>query len=96
MTTRVEITTEILDHNRSYTLHEICECSDITAEELLEMVAEGIANPPEREPQSWRFSGINLVRIRRAARLQRDLGLNLAGAALAVELLEEIERLRYR
>jgi len=29
-----------------------------------------------------------------ALRLQRDLGLNLAGAALALELLDEVEALR--
>ena len=32
----------------------------------------------------------------RAHRLQRDLGLNLAGVALALELLDEIEALRSR
>jgi len=29
-----------------------------------------------------------------ASRLQRDLGVNLAGAALALQLLDEIETLR--
>jgi hypothetical protein len=32
--------------------------------------------------------------VRRALRLQHDLELNLPGAALALELLDEIERLR--
>jgi chaperone modulatory protein CbpM len=35
-------------------------------------------------------------RARRALRLQRDLDLNLAGAALALDLLDEVEILRER
>ena len=29
-----------------------------------------------------------------ASRLQRDLGVNTAGAALAIDLMEQLERLR--
>jgi chaperone modulatory protein CbpM len=35
-----------------------------------------------------------LARVQRALRLQHDFGVNLAGAALALDLLEEVERLR--
>ena len=35
-------------------------------------------------------------RARVAMRLQSDLGINLAGAALALQLLDEIENLRAR
>ena len=96
MNTRIEITTEILDDDGRYTLREVCECSDVSAEDVLGLVAEGIANPQGREPQQWRFTGIHLLRIRRAVRLQRDLGINRPGAVLAVELLEELDRLRGR
>lgn len=96
MNTRVEMITEILDDDRRYTLREVCECSDVSAEEVLDLVAEGIASPAGREPQQLRFTGIHLLRIRRAVRLQRDLGVNLPGAVLAVELLEELDRLRRR
>jgi chaperone modulatory protein CbpM len=34
------------------------------------------------------------VRVRSALRLQRDLGVNLAGIALALDLMEELESLR--
>jgi chaperone modulatory protein CbpM len=34
--------------------------------------------------------------VRIVQRLESDLGLNLAGAALALELLEEVEDLRHR
>ena len=42
----------------------------------------------------WRFSGVALTRVQRVIRLQHDFGVNLPGAALALELLEELERLR--
>jgi chaperone modulatory protein CbpM len=43
---------------------------------------------------AWRFSSSHLRRARVALRLQADLGLNLAGAALVVQLLDEIAELR--
>ena len=42
----------------------------------------------------WRFTGDALRRARLALRLERDLELNLAGVALAIELIEEISQLR--
>lgn len=44
----------------------------------------------------WRFTGTHLRRATVAIRLQRDLGVNLAGAALALELLDEVAMLRAR
>jgi chaperone modulatory protein CbpM len=44
--------------------------------------------------QHWRFSGGTVVRVRSALRLQRDLGVNLAGIGLALDLMEELEGLR--
>jgi chaperone modulatory protein CbpM len=39
---------------------------------------------------------VEVIRVRRAVRLQRDLELNLPGTALALELIDEIEQLRCR
>jgi chaperone modulatory protein CbpM len=58
------------------------------------LVEEGIIEPDGKELHLWRFSGVSLVRARSALRLQRDLGVNLAGIALALNLMEELERLR--
>jgi chaperone modulatory protein CbpM len=52
--------------------------------------------PLGQEPERWRFTYAHLRRVRVVSRLERDLGINLAGAALALELLEEIETLRTR
>ena len=45
---------------------------------------------------SIELSLAELRRVRRAQRLQRDLGVNTPGIALALELLEEVESLRAR
>ena len=48
------------------------------------------------EHNFWRFTGEQMRRARMAARLQGDLGINLAGVAVALQLLDEIEELRER
>jgi chaperone modulatory protein CbpM len=75
---------------------ELCARLGAQALELIELIEHGVARPvaPADEPAAWAFDQPALARVRRALRLQRDLGVNAAGAALALELLDEIERLR--
>ncbi|WP_444894780.1 chaperone modulator CbpM [Microbulbifer sp. JMSA004] len=83
----------LLDEESELTLSELCRACGVPAERIIALVEEGIIEPRSRELQ-WRFSGICVRRVRRVYSLERDLGVNLAGAALAIELLEEIERLQ--
>lgn len=89
-------TSLILEEQNQLTLAELSRACAVHAECIIELVEEGVLAPLGREPRSWRFSGIHMRRARVALRLQRDLGLNLAGAALALQLLEEVETLRAR
>ena len=86
----------VLDERVTMTLHEVCEICGAEETVVVEMVEEGIAEPLSYDSAVWEFSGIAAARLRVAFRLQRDLHVNLAGAALALELLEEIEILRKR
>lgn len=90
------ITGLILDENSTFTLDELCTACSVHTEYIIELVDEGILEPMElqREQQLWTFTGRSLLRARKARRLQQDLGVNLAGAALVLELIEEIDRLR--
>ncbi|HUX74575.1 MAG TPA: chaperone modulator CbpM [Steroidobacteraceae bacterium] len=63
---------------------------------IVELVDEGILDGARGEAAEWRFSGAALRRARAALRLQRDLQINLAGVALALELMDEIHALRRR
>jgi chaperone modulatory protein CbpM len=78
------------------TLAEVCRACAVQTEFIVELVEEGVLAPVGPEPERWRFTYTHLRRVRVASRLQHDLGVNLAGAALALELLEEIEALRAR
>jgi len=86
----------IVENEKPLTLRQLCDACAVRAEYVIKMVDEGFIEPIGVEKSHWCFSGISVRRVHRAKRLQRDLGINLAGAALAIELLEEIEQLRAR
>jgi chaperone modulatory protein CbpM len=88
------ISAVLLDDSVEFSLGEVCAACRATEELVVEIVAEGIVEPLGDERAQWRFTGVALMRVQRALRLQRDFGINLAGAALALDLLEELERLR--
>ena len=96
MKTPYDTIMDILDEEFEFTLGELCRASATPAETIIEMVEEGLLEPRGPNPQQWRFTGPALYRVQTALRLQRDLHVNLAGAALVLDLLDEIARLRER
>ena len=99
MTTTVqvaEITGLILEEQSELSLADLCRACEAEADRIMELVHEGVLAPAGSAPGEWRFSGLHLQRARVALRLQNDLDVNLAGAALALELLDELDELRAR
>lgn len=76
------------------TLVELCRTCRPLTERVFELVEAGVIEPLGRDPARWRFRGASVGRARCAMRLERDLGVNFALAALALELLGELESLR--
>lgn len=87
---------EVMDDNQAVSLAELCRCCSLPAEQIVSMINNGIVEPIESRItiSRWQFSGESVLRIQTAIRLKRDLGVNLAGAALALELLDEVKSLR--
>ena len=85
----------LLDEETRLTLSELCRACNIHAEWIIELVDEGIIDPIHLD-NNLQFPGNSVRRIQVIRHLQRDLNVNLAGAALALELLDEISRLRSR
>ena len=86
----------IIEENTVFTLGELSRACGKPAEWILALVEEGVIEPVGADENHWQFSGRCLRRVRIVQRLESDLGLNLAGAALALELLEEMDVLRNR
>ena len=87
---------EVLEDSVELSLGELCQACQVPAERVLKLVDEGVVEPLGREPVHWRFRGVSVWRVRCALRLEQDLGVNVAGAALALDLLDELEQLRIR
>lgn len=84
----------IVDETTEISIVELCEVCSIEISLVDELVDEGILEPTDGEREQRRFPYHCVHRTRTVVHLQRDLGLNLAGAALALELLDRIESLR--
>jgi len=85
---------EIIDEHFEFTLDELCQCCAVQDEIIIAMVEEGMLSPVGSSPAEWRFTGTAQRHVEITLHLQRDLRVNLPGAALALELMEEIEQLQ--
>lgn len=77
-------------------LADACRVCRVREAWVIEFVEEGVAEPRTVPSGGWHFDATALRRLRVAARLRRDLGVNPAGAALALQLMDELERLGWR
>jgi chaperone modulatory protein CbpM len=85
---------KVVEEEVELSLAELCRACDADSGLIAQLVEQGLIEPRGSAPQVWVFAGASLRRTRTAVRLMRDLELNLPGAALAVDLLDEISRLQ--
>ena len=94
--TTVILRGEVLSNELEVDFATLVRCCQLQQEELTDMVDAGLLEPRGEQPSAWRFSGIDLQRARVVQRLIQDLGVNLEGAALILDLLDERAELRSR
>ncbi len=85
---------EIFEEHTVLSVDDLCRLCAVERAYIVELVDEGVLRATQGDARGWHFPGAALRRARIALRLQRDLELNLPGVALALELMEELERLR--
>ena len=84
---------DLIEQDMEFTVQELCHSCMLQLNHVVELVQEGVLDPCSGNRTQWRFKASSIRRVRTAMRLQRDLGVNLAGAALALELLDRIAEL---
>lgn len=90
------IETQVFAEGEWLSVTQVCRASQIDVAVVIELAELGLVRPRGNAPQEWQVSARELARLRTAARLIRDLGVNVSGAALAVELLEARRELEAR
>ena len=87
------ITGTIFDQSAILSIKDLSRMCQVDERHIVEFVEEGVLTVVEVRSE-WHFTGDALRRARLAVRLERDLELNLAGVALALDLIEELQQLR--
>jgi chaperone modulatory protein CbpM len=90
------IASEVVEHGALCTFHELCISCNVNPDWVAGLVEQGVIDAVGATRQQWQFTALSLLRVAKARRLERDLGLNLPGIALALELLDQLEELRGR
>jgi chaperone modulatory protein CbpM len=85
---------EIFEEGAVLSVADLARMFAVEERHIVALAEEGVITALEIEATEWRFSGADIRRARIALRLERDLGINLPGVALSLELLEELEPLR--
>ncbi|MCK0097336.1 chaperone modulator CbpM [Yoonia sp. F2084L] len=82
-----------IDIVETLSLTELMVFCDANADWVVTLVDHGVVTPVARHTAEWEFTPTHIARARKAARLMRDLGLNVAGVALVLDLIEERDAL---
>jgi len=91
-----ELQGELISQEAEFTLQDLCRSCMLPSDQVVALVQEGVLEVRGSDITQWRFRISSFRRVRTAMSLQRDLGVNLAGAALALELLDRIAELERR
>jgi chaperone modulatory protein CbpM len=88
------ITGILVEETTTITFEEVCCRYHIPKALLQDLIEYGLFNNQTTQINQIRFDQKALKTMETAFRLHKDLEINLAGVALALELLEEMDNMR--
>lgn len=83
------ITEVLIDEQPTLNLEELCSACNVTPEFIEELIEYGVLEMSGQE-----FNAGHMQRVMRVVRLQQDLEVNLPGAAVILDLMDEVEEMR--
>jgi chaperone modulatory protein CbpM len=87
---------QMIDETTWFELGDFCTQLSVERSWVAELVDAGVLEPRGPDPAAWAFPASALTRARATVRLTQDLGVNLAGVAVILDLVEERRRLMRR
>ncbi|MBJ9984158.1 MerR family transcriptional regulator [Acinetobacter sp. S40] len=84
---------EIIDEQCTFDLTHFAQISGQSPEWILQLIDYDILSA-SGQPQQYRFSSTDVIRARRAYRLQRDFDASLSAVAVMLDLIDEVHHLR--
>ena len=86
----------LLDEAHPIQLTQLCAFCNADMDFVIEMVEYGLLAPKGKTPSKWIFQSEDLKRLKTAGRLKQDLGVNVSGIGVVLDLLDEIMALKAR
>lgn len=82
------------NERQQLTLDELASCSGMAPALVERFVEFGLIEPIESEGTRWLFDLSAIPRLHLIRRLRESLGMNLAGIAVALDLLDRLQVVR--
>jgi chaperone modulatory protein CbpM len=90
----MSITSVIIDDDNLLTLADLAHSCNVSPEWVVTRMEAGLLSLQFSHTQPARYSSTALTRVRRLRNIERDFDANPELAALVVDMIEEIERLK--
>jgi chaperone modulatory protein CbpM len=90
------IEAHMLDERDFLAVDTLCRLCGLDLQAMIELAELGVVAPRGYAPAEWQLPATSLPTLRTVGRLMRDLGVNVSGAAVVVELLETQRQLERR
>lgn len=96
--TRVTVIKGVVIDEVRLSVDELARACSVDERWIIEHVEAGLLGEPPREADTrqWRFASAELARSRRLLHLERHMDANPELAALVVDMIDELARLRSR
>lgn len=84
----------LVEESKTYSFVELCHQYPIPKDMLVELIEQGLLSKTPEHIEDLLLNQTEVRRIQAAFRLHQDLGINMAGVTLAMELLDEMEKMQ--
>ena len=84
---------EFIEPEQRYTIQDVCQRIQLDKEFVVQCVEYGITEIEIQQEQEWLFSTLDILKLQKAYRLQRELEINFSSIGIILNLLEDIDDL---